>query len=104
MKEYKVQSSWTKVLILSLDVNPSRYFIPICSTKSGDIIGRDDKTGRLKYNHKGQLLENASLWDDPLLSTGSQFVVYTESLFHSLVTTCKTKKIEILKYSPALFY
>ncbi|XP_061345428.1 F-box/kelch-repeat protein At3g06240-like [Gastrolobium bilobum] len=53
MKEYKVKSSWTK----SIDGIPNVYFSPICSTKSGDIVGKDG--GRLmKYNDKGQLQEH----------------------------------------------
>jgi len=44
MKEHKVHSSWTKNLVLPIDVIPSRRFSPICFTKSGDIVGTDGKT------------------------------------------------------------
>jgi F-box interacting protein len=39
MKEYKVNSSWTKTLVFPIDRIPTRYFYPLCCTKSGDIIG-----------------------------------------------------------------
>jgi len=42
MKEYKVHSSWTKTLVLSISGIP--YFPPVCCTKSGDIIGTDGYT------------------------------------------------------------
>jgi len=45
IKEYKVYSSWTKILVLPIDDIPSPRFSPICSTKSGDIVGTDGKTG-----------------------------------------------------------
>jgi F-box interacting protein len=75
MKEYKVQSSWTKTFVFPIDGIP--YFSPIYSTKNGDIIGTIRGTGLVKYNSKGQLLENRSYCDDP---RGSQVVMYTESL------------------------
>ncbi|KRH37748.1 hypothetical protein GLYMA_09G086500v4 [Glycine max] len=37
MKEYKVQSSWTKSLLFSID--PLSHFSPICFTKNGQIFG-----------------------------------------------------------------
>ncbi|AES91690.1 putative F-box domain-containing protein [Medicago truncatula] len=77
MKEYKVHSSWTKTLNLSIDGIP--YFSPICSTKSGDIIGTNGETELLKYNDKGQLLEHNSFWDGPC-PIGSLVTMYTESL------------------------
>jgi len=77
MKEYKVHSSWTKTLNLSIDGIP--YFSPICSTKIGDIIGTNDETELLKYNDKGQLLERNSFWDGPC-PIGSLVTMYTESL------------------------
>ncbi|CAJ2634502.1 unnamed protein product [Trifolium pratense] len=52
MKEYKMHSSWTKMLVLPTDGLPYEYFNPSCSTKSGDIIGTDGGTGWVKYNDK----------------------------------------------------
>jgi hypothetical protein len=74
MKEYKVHLSWTKTHVVSLDdilINS-----PLCSTKSGDIIGTDD--GKvIKYNDKGQCLENRYYLND----TGeSEVALYVESL------------------------
>jgi len=76
MKEYKLHSSWTKTLVLRID-DAIPNFSPICSTKSGDIIGRDGGLGLVKYNDKGQLLEHRSYRNYPLWS---QAIMYTESL------------------------
>ncbi|KAK2358125.1 F-box/kelch-repeat protein [Trifolium repens] len=79
MKEYKVHSSWTKTLVLSLDGKSFHfhYFSLICSTKSGDIIGTDDGKRLVKYNDRGELLEDISY---SYYHRGSQAAMYTESL------------------------
>jgi len=77
MKEYKVNSSWKKTLVLPIDGIPTQYFYPLSSTKNGDIIGTDGDTGLVKYNDKGQLLEHRSYCNDPY---GCQVAMYTESL------------------------
>ncbi|XP_058759164.1 F-box/kelch-repeat protein At3g06240-like [Vicia villosa] len=77
MIEYGVHSSWTKTLVLSTVDIPTRYFHPICYTRSGEIIGTDGHTGLVKYDDKGQLLEHRSYSND---REGSQVVVYIESL------------------------
>ncbi|XP_061349778.1 F-box/kelch-repeat protein At3g06240-like [Gastrolobium bilobum] len=41
MEDYKVQS-WTRTIIGSTKDIPTKYFSPICSTKSGDIFGIDN--------------------------------------------------------------
>ena len=51
MEEYKVLSSWTKTLVLSIDSTPC--FIPLCCTKSGDIVGTDSWTRLIKCNNEG---------------------------------------------------
>jgi len=77
MKEYKVHSSWTKTLVLSITGIP--YFSPVCCTKSGDIIGTDGLTGLVKYNEKGELLKhNIYSCKD---AHGFKLAMYTESLF-----------------------
>ncbi|GAU38609.1 hypothetical protein TSUD_266490 [Trifolium subterraneum] len=75
MKEYKLNSSWTKTLVIPL----STYFNPICSTNNGNIIGKSHSSGLhglVKYNDKGQLLEFHSFHD----GRPSSAVLYTESL------------------------
>ncbi|CAJ1835301.1 unnamed protein product [Sphenostylis stenocarpa] len=52
MKEYKVQSSWTKFIII-----PTCDFYPICITKDSGIFGSDMRSLE-KYNDKGELLEH----------------------------------------------
>ena len=77
MKEYKVHSSWTNTLVLSITGIP--YFSPVCCTKSGDIIGTDGLTGLVKYNEKGELLKhNIYSCKD---AHGFKLAMYTESLF-----------------------
>ncbi|AES95212.2 hypothetical protein MtrunA17_Chr5g0406091 [Medicago truncatula] len=77
MKEYKVHSSWKKTLVLSIDGISTKLFSPICSTKSGDIIGTEDGWRLVKYNDKGQLIE----WHYYSSSThGTEVALYTESL------------------------
>lgn len=45
MKEYKVQSSWTKTFVFrTLNNDDLPYFYPFCCTKSGDIIGTANDT------------------------------------------------------------
>jgi F-box interacting protein len=77
MKEYNMHSSWTKTLVFSIDVIPTRCFSPTCCTKSGDIIGRDWGNGLVKFDDKGQLLEHPSYFKG---DRGSRVAMYTESL------------------------
>ncbi|XP_045797915.1 F-box/kelch-repeat protein At3g06240-like [Trifolium pratense] len=60
MKEYKQHSSWTKTHVLPTDAIPYRYFCPLTSTKSGDIVGTDLLPGFVKYNDEGQLVGHHS--------------------------------------------
>ncbi|WVZ20503.1 hypothetical protein V8G54_007825 [Vigna mungo] len=78
MEEYRVQSSWTKTIVVSAENIPAAmYFFPIYYTKDGDIFGTDGWTGLAKYNGKGQLQEHRSYSKG---SYRSQVAVYTESL------------------------
>ncbi|GAU41600.1 hypothetical protein TSUD_196700 [Trifolium subterraneum] len=77
MKEYKVDSPWTKILVHSFDDISRKYFFPICSTKSGDIIGTH-AFSVAKCDDKGQLLEYHSYFND---QSGCEVALYTESLF-----------------------
>lgn len=79
MKEYKVQSSWTRNIVVSYDSHILRgYFFPICSTKNGDIVGTDNHSVLAKCNDKGQMQEERPYCE--LDSFGLQLAVYTESL------------------------
>ncbi|XP_045831788.1 F-box/kelch-repeat protein At3g06240-like [Trifolium pratense] len=77
MNEYTVQSSWTKTLVLPIHFIPSEFFFPLCSTKSGEIIGTDDACGLVRYDDKGQWLEYLFDSDE---RGGYEMAVYTESL------------------------
>jgi F-box interacting protein len=79
MKEYKVHSSWTKILVMSINGNGlnTDYFSLICSTKSGDFIGSEDGIRLVKYNDRGELLEYLSYSYSP---REFQATMYTESL------------------------
>ncbi|XP_058739950.1 uncharacterized protein LOC131612155 [Vicia villosa] len=80
MKEYAVYSSWTKILEFFVDPALHNSLSIVCFTNRGDIIGRDDEGGLMKFNDKGHLLEHYSSPKgiDP---RGFQMAVYTESLF-----------------------
>jgi F-box interacting protein len=84
MKEYKMHSSWTKTLVLSVDAIPNHFFQPIYSTKNGDIIGRNLGTRLVKYNDKGQLLWQRSFCKSPYEIGMYTVVIYTESLLSLL--------------------
>ncbi|XP_057438933.1 F-box/kelch-repeat protein At3g23880-like [Lotus japonicus] len=70
MEKYKVHSSWTKTIVLSLS-----HIFPVCSTKSGNIV-MDDATNLLKFTDKGEYLEHCAY--PGLLE--SQVPMYTESI------------------------
>jgi F-box interacting protein len=76
MKDYKLHSSWIKILDLFIDY-PTPSFYPICFTKRGDIIGTDGGVGLIKYNDKGQPLEYRNYANNPV---GFEVAMYTESL------------------------
>ncbi|XP_061365761.1 F-box/kelch-repeat protein At3g06240-like [Gastrolobium bilobum] len=76
MQEYKVKSSWTKSIVVPIGT-PNQYFSPICSTKSGDIVGTDGGIAFVKYNDKGQLQERRLYSVNP---RGCDAAMYTESL------------------------
>jgi len=104
MKQYKLHSSWTKTLIH--DGIRTWCFYPICSTKSGGIVGTDGNLGLVKYNDKGQRLEGCSYF---VYQNGFQIVMHLESLLSLLpdreqVDENDTNmKNEVLKYSPSPF-
>ncbi|GAU26311.1 hypothetical protein TSUD_56090 [Trifolium subterraneum] len=77
MKEYKVHSSWIKTHVLPIDAIPTKYISPLCSTKSGDIVGTDDRTRLVKYNDEGQLLGCRSYCNNRY---EFEVAMYTESL------------------------
>ncbi|CAJ2634485.1 unnamed protein product [Trifolium pratense] len=77
MKEYKVDSPWTKTLVLPFGGTSRKNFPPICSTKSGDIIGTNSHTGLEKYNDRGLMLEYHSYFNG---RCGWEVALYTESL------------------------
>ncbi|KAK7257006.1 hypothetical protein RIF29_30665 [Crotalaria pallida] len=77
MEEYKVQSSWTQLIVVSMDNISTRCFSPICSTKSGDIVGLHGGTRLVKCNANGQLLEHHSYCDDRRYYEAA---MYTETL------------------------
>ena len=77
MGNYKLQSSWTVTLVLTLNEIPNYDFSAVCSTKNGDIVGKNGGQGVVKYDGKyGQLLENCLYDGYPCIS----LVMYTESL------------------------
>ncbi|XP_057422508.1 F-box/kelch-repeat protein At3g23880-like [Lotus japonicus] len=53
MKEYRVQSSWTRSFVL-----PEYDFIPICFTVGGGVFGSDSSKRFEKFDDNGELLED----------------------------------------------
>jgi F-box interacting protein len=108
MREYKVHSSWTKILFLPINDISIEYVSLICSTKSGNIVVADD-TELAMYNNKGQLLEYKSYHEGPVKQSGNQVTAYTESLLSLPSNNVKAleddtnKKNEVLKYFHAPF-
>jgi len=106
MKEYKVHSSWTKTVVLSIDGICVQYDPPICSTKSGDVIGTNGGTGLVKYDGNGELLENCSYYNEPC---GPLVAMYTESLLSlpgdsdQIQEDDTEKKNEVVKHSSSTF-
>ncbi|KAH1237351.1 F-box protein CPR1 [Glycine max] len=53
MKEYKVQTSWTKSFVMSTNYYPFLYcFEPICFTKTGEVFGSGGHDRLLRLNKK----------------------------------------------------
>ena len=77
MKEYKVQSSWTKTLVLTT-YDTIHNVALVCCTKSGDIVGTDYRTGWVRYDDKGEFLEHIYYCIDS--RNEFRLAMYTESL------------------------
>ncbi|XP_028761021.1 F-box/kelch-repeat protein At3g06240-like isoform X2 [Neltuma alba] len=79
MKEYGARSSWTKSMVVSVEI-PGDYFFPICLTKNGEIVGSDYSDGGkglVKCNDKGKVLEYLEYVYEVHEDNA---IVYTESL------------------------
>ncbi|KAH1164347.1 hypothetical protein AAZX31_01G218300 [Glycine max] len=63
MKEYKVQSSWTKLFVPIYNQRHPFFpvFCSICLTKKDEFLGSNHKT-LVKLNKKGDLLEHRARW------------------------------------------
>lgn len=77
MKEYKVQSSWTKTLVLTTYDTIHNVSL-VCCTTSGDIVGTDSRTGLVRYDEEGEFLEHTYYCKDS--RNGFRLAMYTESL------------------------
>lgn len=77
MKEYKVQSSWTKTLVLTTYDTIHNVSL-VCCTTSGDIIGTDSRTGLVRYDEEGEFIEHFYYCKDS--RNGFRLAMYTESL------------------------
>jgi len=77
MKEYKVQSSWTKTLVLTT-YDTVHGISLVCCTKSGDIVGTNCCTGLVRYDEEGEFLEHSYYCKDS--RNGFRLAMYTESL------------------------
>jgi len=109
MKEYKVQSSWTKFIVV-----PTGDFSPICITKDGGIFGSDMRSLE-KYDDKGELQEHRAygVQEELFYCLNLQCAMYRESLL-SLPTVIRNpseddhqqliRKIRVCTLSPLYSY
>ncbi|XP_057453071.1 F-box/kelch-repeat protein At3g23880-like [Lotus japonicus] len=79
MKEYKVQSSWTKAFVTTVCDIPRRRFYPICFIEGGGVVGSNGHGRLLKFNAKGKLLEHLK-YDREYENGQKYFEMYRESL------------------------
>ncbi|CAJ1941298.1 unnamed protein product [Sphenostylis stenocarpa] len=76
MQKYKVQLSWSKTIVVSIDDIQMLYFSPICSTKSGDIVGDNGYDALAKCDNKGKFKEFRRYF-------GGQFGLHTTMLTYT---------------------
>lgn len=77
MKEYKVESSWTKVFIVPIHQALSIDFSPLCFTKYGEVVGLFGIKKVAKLNDKAELLEDRTYFEYKRILN---VAMYTESL------------------------
>ncbi|XP_057434711.1 F-box/kelch-repeat protein At3g23880-like [Lotus japonicus] len=75
MKKYKVQTSWTKTLVLSTEI----YHFPICSTKGGDIVIYSGSKVK-KYSGEGVEQEEQLEYPNHCGLLDASVPIYTESM------------------------
>ncbi|XP_057453080.1 F-box/kelch-repeat protein At3g23880-like [Lotus japonicus] len=79
MKEYKVQSSWTKAFVMTDCDIPCKYFYPICFIEGGGVVGSNGNGRLMKFNAKGELLEHRK-YRHKSNNVRNYFDVFRESL------------------------
>ncbi|XP_057436182.1 F-box protein CPR1-like [Lotus japonicus] len=65
MKEYKVQSSWSKMFVFSTCNIPRNFFFPIWLIKRGEICGSNGSGRLMILNDKGWLLDQCTFSPEP---------------------------------------
>ncbi|XP_057455495.1 F-box/kelch-repeat protein At3g23880-like, partial [Lotus japonicus] len=81
MKEYKVQSSWTKAFVTTVCDIPRRRFYPICFIEGGGVVGSNGHGRLLKFNAKGKLLDHLK-YGGERRHPQKYFEMYSESLLY----------------------
>lgn len=77
MKEYGVNASWTKLLVLPQDDFLScGYLVPICFTSNGDVVMDDDGRSVVRYNHNEKTVRNLKVHSEDII----EWILYVESL------------------------
>ncbi|XP_057422808.1 F-box/kelch-repeat protein At3g23880-like [Lotus japonicus] len=73
MKDYKVQTSWTKLFIFSTCNIPRDVIHPICFTKHGELFCSYGSGGLMIVDDKGwQLLDESTKWPEPHMMFGEE--------------------------------
>ncbi|XP_057455225.1 F-box/kelch-repeat protein At3g06240-like isoform X2 [Lotus japonicus] len=81
MKEYKVDSSWTKSFVLPTNDIPLDSFLPICFTKSEGLFGSNCNGRLVKFNSEGVLSEHCTWRENSIFRESLlQSAIYRESL------------------------
>ncbi|XP_058182230.1 F-box/kelch-repeat protein At3g06240-like [Rhododendron vialii] len=77
MKEYGVNASWTKLIVLPQDdFLICGYLVPICFTSNGDVVIDNDGMSVVRYNHKKKTVRNLKVRSEDVI----EWILYVESL------------------------
>ncbi|XP_057453064.1 F-box/kelch-repeat protein At3g23880-like [Lotus japonicus] len=82
MKEYKVQSSWTKVFVMyfcDMDIRV-RHFYPLCFIEGGRVVGSNNNGMLMKFDAEVELLEHLKYDREYYKIVVKYFEMYRESL------------------------
>ncbi|XP_057455566.1 F-box/kelch-repeat protein At3g23880-like [Lotus japonicus] len=83
MKEYKVQSSWTKAFVVTDYDIPGIHFYPIRFIEGGGVFGSNGNERLMKFNAEGKLLEHHK-YREEIENVQNYFGMFRESDFKNI--------------------